>query len=69
MTRERITKEEFEKGYIERSHITKEWYDKYYVTLPCACGAKECQGWAKVRNTIEDIRDQMTLYVPKGVAR
>ena len=43
------TKEEFEAGYIERSKITREFYDEHFTTLPCTrCDYEECTGWAAV---------------------
>jgi hypothetical protein len=43
-----MTREEWEAGYIKRSDITKEVYDKFSVTLPCDCGNKDCKGWASL---------------------
>jgi len=40
-----MTKNEFEKGYIDRSGITQSFYDKYYITEPCYCGESCCAGW------------------------
>ncbi len=59
-----MTKQEFEAGYIGRSGITQESYDKDTVTLPCACGADNCEGWAAVGNTPRRIRTHMELYAP-----
>ena len=60
-----ITKGEFEKNYCARSGITKEFYDKYYVTLPCACDYEECEGWAKIRNDPQSIDEHKRFYEPK----
>jgi hypothetical protein len=63
-----ITKEEFEKGYIERSHITREFYDQNFVTLPCPldCDAAECEGWATIHNDPEIIKDHLRFHAPKS---
>lgn len=45
-----MTKEEFEKGYCERSGITLEEYHETQVTLPCSCGYEDCEGWAVISN-------------------
>jgi hypothetical protein len=45
-----MTKEEFENGYCERSEITKEFYNEHFVTLPCDCDYKGCEGWACINN-------------------
>lgn len=46
-----MTKQEFEELYCKKSGITKEWYDKYFVTLPCYCENEDCKGWACVGNS------------------
>lgn len=43
-----MTRDEFERGYCERSGITALEFRKYMVALPCACEAEECEGWAAV---------------------
>jgi len=49
------TKEEFEKGYIERSKISEEYYHVTHTTLPCTrCGFEECTGWAAVGKGCEE---------------
>jgi hypothetical protein len=57
-----MKKKEFEKGYIERSNISKEFYDKNFVTLPCNCGDKLCDGWACVSNNEFEIKTHNDLY-------
>ena len=42
----KMTKEKFEDGYISRSKVTKEFYDRHFVTVPCNCGEDVCDGWA-----------------------
>ena len=59
-----MTKDEFEKGYCQRSNITKSFYDEWFTTLPCACDYEECKGWAAVRRDF--IKDHMELYAPEG---
>ncbi len=40
-----MTKEEFERQYIERSGVTREFYDEHFVTVACDCGEEGCKGW------------------------
>jgi hypothetical protein len=44
----KINKAEFESDFIRRSGITEEVYNQYRITLPCDCGADNCDGWAAV---------------------
>lgn len=60
-----MKKEEFEKGYIERSGITPELYHKYWVTLPCDCGGNGCEGWAAIPNDPISIEDHNRFYNPE----
>lgn len=45
-----MDKEAFEKGYCERSGISREFYNENYVTLPCDCDYEGCEGWACINN-------------------
>lgn len=58
-----MTKEDFENGYCERSEITLEEYQNYYVTLPCNCGHETCDGWASVKNKPLSIKAHKDLYM------
>lgn len=41
-----MTKEEFEKGYAERSGVTVEWLESQGRSAdPCDCGEDICEGW------------------------
>lgn len=60
-----MKKEEFEAGYCERSNITRFYYDKWFITLPCACDYEGCKGWAAVSKKDDFIKDHMELYAPK----
>jgi hypothetical protein len=61
----KLTKEEFEASYLDNSNISKEMYDKFFVTLPCACNYEKCLGWAAVSNREDSIRIHNDLYAPK----
>ena len=61
-----MTKEQFISGYCERSHITRESFDKYQVALPCDCEADICNGWAAVSNKPDFIKDHIMLYTQEG---
>ena len=41
-----MTKDEFEKGYAERSGVTVKWlHDHNKFGVPCDCGEEGCHGW------------------------
>ena len=60
----KLTKEEFEKRYCKRGKISLALYHKHRVTLPCACGYEDCQGWAAVFNDRSSIEHHMRFYAP-----
>lgn len=53
----------FEEEYCRRSELTKEEYDKDYITLPCHCGAEGCEGWACVCKGRLTIKAHAALYM------
>lgn len=57
-----MSKDEFEKIYCEKSKITRDFYNEYFVTLPCNFGEKDCKGWACVCNNPLSIKCHMELY-------
>lgn len=57
-----MTKEEFEKGYCNRSEITVEEYHKHFVTLPCNCGDESCNGWASITKNELVIQNHKRKY-------
>jgi hypothetical protein len=57
-----ISKEEFERGYCQRGHMTREEYQEERVTLPCYCDYEKCEGWAAVPNIPDIIQDHMKFY-------
>ncbi len=59
-----ITKEEFKKGYCDRSKITLEKYDKHFVALPCGCDCDGCEGWATISNDPQSIKGHMRFNAP-----
>ena len=61
-----MTKEQFIQAYCERSKVTAEWFNDYFVALPCACDSDICEGWAKIRNDPESIADHIRFYLPEG---
>jgi len=56
----------FEKDYCEKSEISINYYNEEFVTLPCNCGQKDCNGWACVSNNKRSIENHTRLYAPKG---
>ncbi|HET8695761.1 MAG TPA: hypothetical protein VFM33_13900 [Aquabacterium sp.] len=63
-----MTKDEFIKGYAERSRATVAEVMTGMVALPCDCGDDHCQGWAMVSNTPRAIKSHMDLYAPASYA-
>lgn len=54
-----MLKDEFEKGYAERSGITVEDLHKHgQEAVPCDCGEESCRGWA-MRTTGRDQKDNI----------
>jgi hypothetical protein len=58
-----MTKKEFEKEYIKNSQITRKFYKKNFVTLPCCCGEDRCHGWACVNKDKLSIKTHEDLYM------
>ena len=49
MSARRISAEEFEREYAERSGVTVEWLREHgRVVRPCDCGEDGCEGWKSV---------------------
>lgn len=62
-----ITKEEFEKHYIDNSsRLTPENYRKNRITLPCGCKKGDCSGWSAVRRNAKLIKLYVLDDMPKG---
>jgi hypothetical protein len=57
-----MTKEEFEQSYCNKSRLSKEEYDKHFVTMSCSCQYEECEGWAVVTNSPLAIEAHKRLY-------
>jgi len=58
------TKEEFIKGYCERSGITEgQLYNEFnQIVLPCDCGDADCVGWAAFNNTERNMKSYKDIY-------
>lgn len=57
-----MTEKDFEKGYIQRSGISEEYYQRNFVTLKCHCSSEVCQNWACVSNNPLSIKTHKELY-------
>ena len=57
-----LTKQRFEQNYCLRSSITLDFYKEHFVTLPCACKADTCEGWAAVSNNPQALKSHLGLY-------
>ena len=66
-----MTRDEFIDGYMQRSNLDPalrldDGYDVpgYIprIALPCSCGGEECEGWAMIANTPEDVATHRQLY-------
>lgn len=63
-----MTREEFIKGYCERSNTTWDELSKFYEALPCDCDYEKCQGW-QMRSRLSiafDAEIERALY-PEGM--
>lgn len=58
----KMTQQEFENLYCLNSNQSREWYDRYFVTLPCSCGDPSCHGWACVPDDAFSIATHRELY-------
>ena len=59
-----ISKEDFEKGYAERSKMTVEGLRVLgLIACPCDCEEEGCEGWAMVHK--DNLEDHFRLYVNK----
>ena len=57
-----MNEEEFIKKYCYDSNISREFFDKHLVALPCSCGWERCKGWAAVSIDPDSIRRHKELY-------
>jgi hypothetical protein len=48
------TKEDFIKGYCERSNVAWAWLSERRKVISCTCGEENCRGWAMVTHDHED---------------
>lgn len=60
-----MKKEEFLKGYCERSGISWAELSQSQVVLPCQCGADCCAGWAMVSNNELSIKAHNDLCIKR----
>lgn len=52
-----MTREEFERGYAERSGMTLVEYQEHFLTLPCDCAYENCRGWAARSKKLQESID------------
>ena len=57
-----MTREEFIAGYISRGNVTREWFDKHYIALPCECEEACCEGWAAVHKDEASVLAHLRSY-------
>ena len=57
-----MTIDEFEENYCKLSEIEIPFYQANFVTLPCKCGDRYCNGWAAVANNSVSIKAHAELY-------
>ena len=54
-----MTKEEFEKAYVEGGGMSMEELAEYgLVTVKCDCGERGCEGWRMAHIVLEGIEDE-----------
>ena len=57
----KATKDEFEKGYADRSGVTVGWlHQQGQGAVPCSCGEDDCKGWAMV-NLADHIKHEEVM--------
>jgi len=59
-----ITMETFESVYRRASHIDQDYYNRWFITLPCNCGEQGCRGWAAIGRNWDAIQHQLGFYLP-----
>ncbi len=59
-----ITLKEFERNYIKNSNISRTFYNRWYITLPCNCAEDGCKGWAKISKSPEMVYSHMEFSSP-----
>jgi len=58
----KLTKDEFEQRYAERSGITvAELYALGRYALPCDCGEPGCEGWQMAHDAAKEVQGKKTI--------
>lgn len=58
---EKITREEFIKGYCERAGHSREWFQAHGLDVyPCNCGEDVCEGWQMT--FVEGVEERFKIY-------
>ncbi len=60
----KMTQDEFERVFAERSKMTLEEYRAHWIGLPCGCADESCEGWASVRRGPDAINEHLDFYAP-----
>lgn len=61
----KITADEFERGYAERSGMTVEQLRKLRVVVRCYCDSELCEGWASVSPEAAEDYEPGGIYGPR----
>lgn len=61
---EKLTQDEFERGYAERSGMSIEEFRAWRIGLPCGCEDESCPGWAAVSRDPDSINEHLDFYAP-----
>lgn len=59
-----ITMETFETDYCLASDRDRDYYRRWFITLPCSCEEQGCRGWAAIRRGWDAIQHQLGFCLP-----
>lgn len=52
----------FIEWYLKKHHMSRYFFDNYFVVRPCNCKKDDCKGFAVVENTPYKIKIHKDLY-------
>ncbi|KKL51393.1 hypothetical protein LCGC14_2295930 [marine sediment metagenome] len=60
----KISLKEFERAYIKRSNISRSFYNRWRITLPCKCDDDGCEGWASISKNPDSVHHHCLFSFP-----
>ena len=52
---------EYEQWYLDTTMMTRDFYDRYFMTVECHCGESDCKGYRSIR------KDKLDEYKEKCI--